>query len=155
MKKLLSVLLSALMIISCLSVGLAVFAEDAEPTEAEALITKINDAIEVATTEEYDENGNITRHTAGYWYGRTVRAMDVSVDGDAKNYLGNLLKSQYPEYSAFTVEVPLDEEGHTRTYPDFSAIGTYILAGKLENAGAIDSSNAEALYNSLDRKSVV
>ena len=150
MKKLLSVLLSALMIISCLSVGLAVFAEDAEPTEAEALITKINDAIEVATTEEYDENGNITRHTAGYWYGRSIRPMDVSVDGDAKNYLGNLLKSQYPEYSAFTIEVPLDEEGHTRNYPDFSAIGTYILAGKLENAGAIDSSNAEALYNSLE-----
>ena len=47
MKKLLSVLLSALMIISCLSVGLAVFAEDAEPTEAEALITKINDAIDI------------------------------------------------------------------------------------------------------------
>lgn len=150
MKKLLSVLLSVLMIVGCLSVGFSAFAEEAEPTEAEALINKINEAIVAATTEDYDENGNITRHTAGYWYGRNLQTMEVEVDGDAKNYLGTLLKSQYPEYSAFTVEVPLDEEGHTRSYPNFSAIGTYILSGKLENAGPIDSTNAETLFDSFN-----
>ena len=155
MKKLLSVLLSVLMIMSCLSVGFGVFAEGEEPSEAEALINKINEAIVNATTEEYDDSGNITRHTAGYWFSRQTQAASFDISGDDKNYLITILDSYYPEYSAFTYEDAIDDEGHTKNFPDFPAIGTYELVQKLKGVSGIDTSNADAMYTSLDEKTVL
>lgn len=142
MKKLLAVLLSVLMIMSCLSVSFGVFAEG--ESEAEALINKIAKATEEAITEEKDSSGNVTRHTAGYYFSRNIQQMAATVDGDSKNYLRTVIKSYYPEYSQFLVD-----QGD-QAYPDFSAIATYILSQNIEGPiGNIQTDNPENLANTF------
>ena len=156
MKKLLSVLLSVLMIVGCLSVGFSAFAE--APEGAEELIKKINDAIGVAIQQEMDEDGGIAYldgHTAGYGFGRNFQPMSVSVEGDTRNYFKTVINSHYPEYSGFmTTEVlTADDEGNaltTRQVPDFNAIGTYALAQYIDGvSGMPANNNDDALYNSF------
>lgn len=139
MKKLLSVLLSVLMIVSCISSGLCVFAE--APDGAEDFIAKINTGIEAAL----DTDG----HSAGYWFTRSFQPMNVTIDGDTKNNLKTVINSYYSEFSGFMYS-DTNAAGNPITVPDFSAIGTYALAKHIDGvSGMPTNNNDDALYNSF------
>lgn len=136
MKKLLSVLLAMIMVISCCSIGFVVFAEDTTP-EQEA-VDKLNAAIQKAVTEVKDEQGNVTFHTPGYGYSMMTNAMSVIVtpgSDEYNTYYLNPVINSFDEFSKFRTVETGDKDGDGEISADeksalaydFNAIGTYIL----------------------------
>lgn len=93
MKKLLSVLLSVAMIISCMAICFNSFA-----AVDQEIIDKFNEATKNAASEFEKEDGTMN-YASGYAFEQVISSVSGEITGDEmQNNLPMLLKDKYPEY---------------------------------------------------------